>query len=259
MSTWRERIDRRKKWDAKSEALKKESSTIVRLIDTPIEGTHAEVASERLARWQRAAELYVYCPEESGVDFMKLLEKLIEGCGEENELLEALSHSSQICTTLVEQTSLSIRDAAADMAEAEDAYHIKLEAHTMLADRAAEQTEKIEQQFRINGQAALKIGQRLEMAEAMKRQFDTAAELIRQWWKKENLAEHEGDKWGGPAGGRRNVRGHSQLTLSDGSSIHSSGEQSRGGACTQGVANGGEKPWQLRQRSAAGSRISSSI
>ncbi len=54
------------------------------MIDTPIEGTHAEVASERLARWQRAAELYVYCPEESGVDFtlLKLLEKLIEGCGE---------------------------------------------------------------------------------------------------------------------------------------------------------------------------------
>jgi hypothetical protein len=82
LSTWRERIDRRKKWDAKAEALKKESSTIVRLIDTPIEGTHAEVASERLARWQRAAELYVYCPEECGVDFMKLQEKLIEGCGE---------------------------------------------------------------------------------------------------------------------------------------------------------------------------------
>jgi hypothetical protein len=28
------------------------------------------------------------------------------------------------------------------MAEAEDAYHIKLEAHTMLADRAVERTEK---------------------------------------------------------------------------------------------------------------------
>ena len=83
ISTWRDRIDRRKKWDAKSEALQKEVATIVRLIDTPIEGTHAEVASERLARWQRAVELYVYCPEESGgVDFWKLLEKLIEGCGE---------------------------------------------------------------------------------------------------------------------------------------------------------------------------------
>lgn len=82
LSSWRERIERRKKWDTKSEALKKESTTIARLIDTPIEGTHAEVASERLARWQRAVELYVYCPEENGVDFMKLLEKLIEGCGE---------------------------------------------------------------------------------------------------------------------------------------------------------------------------------
>ena len=86
LSSWRDRIERRKKWDAKSEALKKESSTIVRLIDTPIEGTHAEVASERLARWQRALELYVYCPEERGVDFMKLLEKLIEGCGEVRRL-----------------------------------------------------------------------------------------------------------------------------------------------------------------------------
>ena len=86
LSSWRDRIERRKKWDAKSEALKKESSTIVRLIDTPIEGTHAEVASERLARWQRALELYVFCPEERGVDFMKLLEKLIEACGEVRRL-----------------------------------------------------------------------------------------------------------------------------------------------------------------------------
>ena len=86
LSSWRDRIERCKKWDAKSEALKKESSTIVRLIDTPIEGTHAEVASERLARWQRALELYVFCPEERGVDFMKLLEKLIEACGEVRRL-----------------------------------------------------------------------------------------------------------------------------------------------------------------------------
>lgn len=87
-SSWRERLERRKKWDAKSEALKKEVATIVRLIDTPIEGTQAEVASERLARWQRALELYVYCPEETGVDLLKLLEKLIEGCGEVSWRLE---------------------------------------------------------------------------------------------------------------------------------------------------------------------------
>ena len=85
-SSWRERIERRKKWDAKASALQKEAATIVRLIDTPIEGTQAEVAKERLARWQRALELYVHCPDESGVDLLKLLEKLIEGCGEVSTL-----------------------------------------------------------------------------------------------------------------------------------------------------------------------------
>lgn len=80
VTSWRERVERRKKWDAKSEALKKEAATIVRLIDTPIEGTPEEISRERLARWQRAVELYVHCPEESGVDLLKLMEKLIEGC-----------------------------------------------------------------------------------------------------------------------------------------------------------------------------------
>ena len=109
----------------------------------------------------------------------------------EDELLDALSQASQTCTSLVDQTSLAVRDAADAMAEAEDAYHIKLEAHTMLANRAAEQSEKIEEQFRTNGSNALKIGQQLEMAEAKKRQCDTASLLIRQWWMMENLAEQE--------------------------------------------------------------------
>jgi hypothetical protein len=81
-SSWRERLERRKRWDAKSEALKKEVAAIVGNLTTRIEGTQAEVASVRLTRWQRALELYVYCPEETGVDLMRLLEKLIEGCGE---------------------------------------------------------------------------------------------------------------------------------------------------------------------------------
>ena len=189
---WRERLERRKRWDAKSDALKKEATTIVRLIDTPIEGTQVEVANERQARWQRALELYVYCPEaDTGVDLLKLLDKLIEGCGEEDELLDALSQASQTCSTLVDQTNLAVRDAADDMAEAEDAYHIKLEAHTMLANKAADQAEKIEEQFLTNGSNALKIGLELEVAEAKKRQCDTASLLIRQWWMMESLAEQE--------------------------------------------------------------------
>ena len=136
--TWRERVERRKRWDVKSDALKKEAATIIRLMDTPIEGTQAEVAKERMARWQRALELYVHCPEEAGVDLLKLLEKLIEDCGEEEELSEALSLASAACTNLVDQSSLAVRDATDAMADAEDAYHIRLEAHTMLANRAAE-------------------------------------------------------------------------------------------------------------------------
>ena len=61
----------------------------------------------------------------------------------------------------------------------------------MLANRAADQAEKIEDQFRTNGKSALRIGQQLEAAEAKKRQCDTASLLIRQWWMMENLAEQE--------------------------------------------------------------------
>lgn len=191
-NSWRERVERRKRWDAKADALKKEAPTVLRLVDTPIEGTQAEVSKEKIARWQRALELYVYCPEEKGVDWLKLLEKLIEGCGEdEEEMLEALQQASQVCTNLLDTTSHAARDATDAMTEAEDAYHIRLEAHTMLADRVADQAEKIEEQFRTNGRAALKIGQQLEFAEAKKRQCDMAALLIRQWWMMENLAEQE--------------------------------------------------------------------
>lgn len=192
---WRERAERRRKRDARSDALKKDAANILRLLETPVSTekgeTQAEVAKERMTRWQRALELYVNCPEESGVDLLKLLEKLIEGCSEEEELLDNLSQASQTCAGFVDQTSVAVRDATEAMTEAEDAYHIRLEAHTMLTNRAAERSEKIEEQFRTNGRAALKIGQQLEAAEAKKRQCDTASMLIRQWWMMENLAEQE--------------------------------------------------------------------
>ena len=81
-SSWRERAERRKRWDARADALRREAAAIVRGIDAPVEGTAAEVAKERLVRWQRALELYCFCPEEEGMTLLKLLEKLIEGCGE---------------------------------------------------------------------------------------------------------------------------------------------------------------------------------
>lgn len=84
-SEYSARVERAKRWDEKAAQLKKESGAILRAFDKPLHDkgeTAAEVAKERMARWQKALELYVYCPEESGVDLLKLLEKLIEGCGE---------------------------------------------------------------------------------------------------------------------------------------------------------------------------------
>lgn len=110
---------------------------------------------------------------------------------QEEELLDALSAATQTCTSLSDQTTTAVRDATSSMSESEETYHIRLEAHTLLANRAADQSEKIEEQFRTNGKSALRIGQQLEAAEAKKRQCDTASLLIRQWWMMENLAEQE--------------------------------------------------------------------
>ena len=96
-----------------------------------------------------------------------------------------------MCTSLVERTSLAVRDSTDDAAEAEDSFHIRLEAHSILADRSAEEAEAIEERFRTNGRAALRIGQRLELAEAKRRQCESASMLVRRWWQMESLAEHE--------------------------------------------------------------------
>ena len=88
------RMERAKKWDEKSAQLKIEAGAILRAFDKPLHEkgeTAAEVAKERLSRWQNALELYVYCPDEGGVDLLRLLEKLIEGCGEVSELLVHLA------------------------------------------------------------------------------------------------------------------------------------------------------------------------
>lgn len=96
-----------------------------------------------------------------------------------------------MCSSLVDLTSLAVRDATEDAAEAEDSYQIRLEAHSMFARNAGLQAEDVLQQFRTNGRAALQIGQQLEYAEAKRRQCESASILIRRWWMMENLAEQE--------------------------------------------------------------------
>lgn len=44
--------------------------------------TQAERIQVKLARWQRALELYVYCPKQVHLDLLGLLEKLLEGTSE---------------------------------------------------------------------------------------------------------------------------------------------------------------------------------
>lgn len=220
----RERLARRVQREDEGKSLRVGADQILRLLDAGPSRDHmtkAEVLQERLERWGRALELYVWCPEGSGTDhpagaltasagavrntpvsptskkggdqieLLTLLDKLCEGCSGEEELSEALSQASQMCTALVEETSLAVRDCTEDAAEAEDAYHIRLEAHSIMAKRAAEAAESIEEQFRTNGRAALKIGQQLELNEAKRGQCESAAVLIRRWWTMENLAEQE--------------------------------------------------------------------
>ncbi len=52
-----------------------------------------------------------------------------------------------MCSTLVDSTHLSVRDATEDAAQAEDAYMIRLEAHQMFANNALRKSEEIQSQF----------------------------------------------------------------------------------------------------------------
>ena len=51
--------------------------------------------------------------------------------------------------------------------------------------------EEIQDQFQVNGRAALQIGHQLEFAESTRRQCESASKLIRLWWLLEDLAEAE--------------------------------------------------------------------
>jgi hypothetical protein len=75
--------------------------------------------------------------------------------------------------------------------EVEDAYQIRLEAHELFCRNALARTEEIQNQFRINGRAALQIGNQLEFAESKRQRCESASILIRRWWMMESLAEQE--------------------------------------------------------------------
>jgi hypothetical protein len=65
------------------EILSKESRAILRDLNEERKNlTPAERMQVKLAQWQRALELYVYCPSEMTLDLLGLLEKLLDGTSE---------------------------------------------------------------------------------------------------------------------------------------------------------------------------------
>lgn len=64
-------------------ALSREAKKILKELDEDKKNlTPEERVQVKLARWQRALELYVYCPSEMSLDLLGLLEKLLDGTSE---------------------------------------------------------------------------------------------------------------------------------------------------------------------------------
>lgn len=77
------RQERKKERIAVVENLSKEAKIILKELDEEKKNlTPAERTQVKLARWQRALELYVYCPSEMSLDLLGLLEKLLNGTSE---------------------------------------------------------------------------------------------------------------------------------------------------------------------------------
>ena len=119
---------------------------------------------------------------------------------------ETLNQAASMCATLVDVTKQITKDATESILEVEDAYQIRLEAHELFCRNALARTEEIQNQFRINGRAALQIGNQLEFAESKRQRCESASILIRRWWLMESLADQEAMS-GEPLKVREEVRG----------------------------------------------------
>jgi hypothetical protein len=124
---------------------------------------------------------------------------------------ETLAHTASMCNTLVDVTKQITKDATESILEVEDSYQIRLEAHELFCRNALARTEEIQNQFRINGRAALQIGNQLEFAESKRQRCESASILIRRWWLMENLADQEMHS-GEPLKVREEIRGTVPLT-----------------------------------------------
>jgi len=121
-----------------------------------------------------------------------ILDQLLEGTSEEHDDMSAmLQDASDMCQSLVETTTKQMASAAHRVLSQEDSYSIRLEAHELFLRTALVKCEEIQDQFQVNGRAALQIGHQLEFAETKRRQCEATSKLIRRWWVLEDLAEKE--------------------------------------------------------------------
>lgn len=199
--------------------------------------TPAERQQLQLARWQKALELFVYCPQPAqyaekaaegarskakalkeakegkkkkkdkkkdqepplivhqlpdAMDPAMILDSLLEGANDESDDMSAmLQDASDMCQALVDITTKQCASAAQQVLSQEESYSIRLEAHEMFLRTALTKCEEIQDQFQVNGRAALQIGHQLEFAETKRRQCEATSKLIRRWWLLETLAEQE--------------------------------------------------------------------
>jgi len=218
-----------------------------------MELTPAERSQLQLARWQKALELFVYCPvpktyaEKAAegarakakamkeakdakkkkkdkkkdqdvqqvvyplpdtMDPAMVLDQLLEGTSEEHDDMSVmLADASDMCQQLVEMTTKQCQAAAQQVLWQEESYSIRLEAHELFLRTALTKCEEIQDQFQVNGRAALQIGHQLEFAENKRRQCEATSKLIRRWLVLETLAEQE-IRSGDPIKVEEEVRGN---------------------------------------------------
>ena len=188
-----ERTARLSERDKLISELKSQSTTIMNSLKetTQTRGmTQAEKTRLLLERWQQALELYVHAPP-SDLDWQGLLDLLLEGVPEDQDISPILAQASLMCEELTKTTEVMAKDAAQHVRDIETSYMIRLEAHQIFTQSCLHQVNEIEQQFQSSGKAALQIGHQLEHAESKRSQCETASTLIRRWWLLENLAEQE--------------------------------------------------------------------
>lgn len=143
----------------------------------------------QLAHWKQCLEHYVMT--NNNRSWQSLLEQLLDGLSEDQDMSALLQQAVEYATTLVTANQAAVHDAADVLQVEESAYVVRLQAHQFFARACLATVESIEQQFQSAGKAALQIGHQLEHAEQKRSACEAGSVLIRRWWILEALAEQD--------------------------------------------------------------------